>query len=82
MATEELAEKNRELIQKHFDDEKRMEQLRGSSCWGKSYIHVREVPELKDTESFMGVLRLNKDVPELLEYWEKERGDRVPRDNY
>ncbi len=71
VATEELAKQNKKLIQKYYDDEMRMEELRGSSLWNRSYIRIHEVPELKSTEDFTSTLPfINRDLPELLAYWE------------
>jgi hypothetical protein len=58
--TEELAEYYKGLIQKHFDDEMRMEELRGNGHRGKSYNHIRQVPELKSDDNFIKVLGFNR----------------------
>ncbi|MBF7084411.1 hypothetical protein IT084_15770 [Desulfallas sp. Bu1-1] len=70
VATKELAEQNKTLIQEYYNKEKRLEKLRGESCWNQSYIHVHYVPELENTD-FIDKLGLNKNLDKLLVYWEE-----------
>ena len=67
-----LADQYKDILQKHFDAEKRMKELRGASYQDKSYIHVHEIPELKNTADVIKQLKLNSKVPELLAFWEAE----------